>query len=120
MIKEEQPKHWLLLGFILGLGLLNKIGVAWLGAGLFVGMLLTAQRIWLKLKWPWIAGAMAFVLFLPFIIWNLANDFAHFEFIRNATSGKYSSQTPMTFIAGQTLINNPATLPVSNESVMRA
>lgn len=112
LIKNEHPKTWLLLGLILGLGLLNKIGVAWLGAGLFVGMLLTEQRTWFKTRWPWIAGTTAFLLFLPFIIWNLTHDFAHFEFIRNASGDKYSSQTPITFIAGQLLINNPVTLPV--------
>jgi len=35
IVKEDNPKQWLFLGIIIGLGLLNKISVLWLGAGLF-------------------------------------------------------------------------------------
>ena len=37
-------RHWVVLGVVLGLGLLNKISVLWLGAGLLVGLLLTPHR----------------------------------------------------------------------------
>lgn len=103
---------WLILGFILGLGLLNKIGVLWLGAGIFVGILLTLQRHWLKTRWPWIAGGIAFLVFLPYVIWNLQHDLAHLEFIRSATGEKYASQTPVTFLVGRILLQNPLTLPL--------
>ena len=112
LIRDEQPRFWLLLGVILGLGLLNKMGVAWLGAGFFVGMLLTPHRAWLKTKWTWITATTAFAIFLPFIIWNLTHDFAHWEFIQRATSQKYSGLTPISFIVGQILINNPASFPL--------
>ncbi len=112
LIKREQERDWQLLGFILGIGLLNKIGIGWLGAGLLVGMLMTPQRSWLATRRPWIAAAIAFVLSLPYVIWNIQNDFAHLEFIRNATQNKYASQRPLTFLTGQLLVNNPVTLPV--------
>lgn len=112
LVKTEEPPYWLILGFILGLGLLNKIGVLWLGAGIFVGILLTPQRHWLKTRWPWIGGAIAFLIFLPYIIWNLQHDLAHLEFIRSATGEKYASQTPVTFLVGQILLQNPLTLPL--------
>ncbi len=117
LIKNEHSgsnsqRQWLLLGIILGLGLLNKISVAWLGAGLFTGMLLTNTREWLTTRWPWIAGVIACLIFLPFIIWNVQNNFAHLEFIRNATGGKYSGLTPLSFLRDQILINNPASLVV--------
>jgi len=111
LLKREEPRYWLILGLIVGLGLLNKVGIAWLGFGIFLGFLLTPQRHWLKTKWPWVAGGIAFVLFLPFIIWNLNHDFAHLEFIRNALR-KYSSQNPLTFLAGQVLYHNPLTFPL--------
>jgi 4-amino-4-deoxy-L-arabinose transferase-like glycosyltransferase len=45
-------KRWLLLGVILGLGLLNKMSVLWLGAGLGAGLLLTPERRLLLTRGP--------------------------------------------------------------------
>lgn len=110
IIQDQDPKWWIVLGIILGFGLLNKIGVLFFGAGIFAGLLLTDERKWLATRWPYIAGAIAFAMFLPYIIWNFQHSFAHLEFIRNASAEKYSSQTAMTFILGQILINNPMAL----------
>ena len=112
LVKTEKPAYWVVLGFVLGLGSLNKVGVLWLGAGVFAGILFSAQRRWLATKWPWLAGVIAVVLFSPFVYWNLTHDFAHLEFIRNATSDKYSGLSPMSFIKGQMDIHNPVTLPL--------
>jgi hypothetical protein len=110
--KTGNVKLWLLLGLILGIGLLNKTGVLWLGFGLAVGLLVTPWRRWLRTPWPWVAGAIAALVFLPYIVWNIQNDFAHLEFIRRATEGKYAGLSRADFLAGQLLLQNPPTLPV--------
>jgi len=97
IINSRQATLWLWLGIVLGLGLLNKISVLFLGAGLFVGLLLT-QREWLKTKWPYLAGSIAGILFLPYILWNVFHDMAHLEFIHNASAGKYSGRSSLDFI----------------------
>ena len=107
-----QTRYWLLLGVILGIGLLNKISVLWLGAGIAIGFLLTPHRKWLKTPWPWMAGGVAVLIFLPYVIWNLHHDFAHLEFIRNASGGKYASLTPWSFIGGQVILQNPLSFPI--------
>lgn len=112
IIKEENPKLWLMLGVIIGLGLLNKISMGFFAIGLIAAIILTKQRKHLTTKWPYIAGFIAIVLFLPYIIWNLMHDFAHLEFIRNATKFKYGSLSPLDFISGQFLLLNPLALPV--------
>jgi hypothetical protein len=112
VLQAPQPRTWLALGVLLGLGLLNKIGVSWLGIGLFAGLLLTPHRAQLRTKWPWIAAAIALVLFLPFIVWNVEHEFAHLEFIRNATSGKYSGLSAWTFVSGLFPINQPISAPL--------
>ncbi len=112
LLKTENPRYWLLLGLVLGLGLFNKIGVLWLAFGLFGGLLLTPQRAWLRAQWPWMSGLLALLVFLPYIIWNFTHDFAHLEFIRHATSDKYSSLSWVTFAVGQPLLQNPSTLPI--------
>lgn len=112
MLKNPRPHHWLSLGLLLGLGLENKISSGWLLAGLFVGLLLTQHRRLLRSAWPWIAGGLAIILFAPFVIWNALNNWPHLEFMRNAAGLKYSSQTPLTFLTGQLIINNPTAVPL--------
>ncbi|HLT74795.1 MAG TPA: glycosyltransferase family 39 protein [Ohtaekwangia sp.] len=107
IVQTGQKKHWIWLGLVLGLGLLNKIGVLFLGVGLFAGLILTPQRKWLLTPWPYVAGAMAFVLFLPYVIWNATHDYAHLEFIHNASSHKYKGLSIVSFLTGQLLLNNP-------------
>ena len=110
LVKTGDKKFWMELGLILGLGLLNKISVLWLGFGIFVGALLTTERRWLKTEYPYIAGVIAFAFFLPYILWNATHGLAHLEFIRNASAGKYASLNSMTFLSGQVLIQNPVTM----------
>jgi hypothetical protein len=112
IIRKGDPRVWLILGFLIGLGLLNKVGMLWFGFGIALGLLLTPQRSWLRTPWPYAAGAIALLVFLPYIIWNLTHDFPHLEFIRNATSLKYSGLSPGTFIVGQLLGQNPVTFPL--------
>ena len=111
-IMEERTELWILLGLVIGLGLLNKIGMVWFAVGLFVALVLTRQRKHFSTKWPYLMGLIAIIVFLPYIIWNIRHDFAHLEFIRNSTTGKYSGLTPMDFILGQLLILQPVTLPI--------
>jgi len=40
-------------------------------------------------RWSYLAALIALVPFLPFIIWNIQNNFAHLEFMRHATQWKY-------------------------------
>lgn len=110
IIDDNKTTNWIILGIIMGIALLNKIGFLWFGAGLFASLLLTKERVRLKTLGPWIAALTALIIFSPYIIWNFLNDFAHIEFIRNASQNKYSGLTPIDFMLGQILLSNPATI----------
>lgn len=110
--QNHQPKDWYVLGLLVGLGALNKISMLWLGAGIFIGILLTPSRAALRSRAPWVGGLLALVLFLPFVLWNITHDFAHLEFIRNASAEKYASQNPATFFSGLLMIMNPLAAPL--------
>jgi len=112
IIKTEDRRLWLALGLLLGIGLLNKISVFWLGAGIAAGMVFSPLRRWLTTPWPWTAGAIALILFSPFVIWNMQHDFAHLEFIRNASLHKYGGLTPGGFLADQFMQNHPLAAPL--------
>jgi hypothetical protein len=109
---SNEKKYWYYIGMVLGLGLLNKTGFLWVGAGFLAALLLTGERSKLLTIHPYIAGVIALMIFLPYIIWNFTHDFAHLEFIKNAVELKYSSLTPIDFITGQLLLQNPITFPI--------
>ena len=108
IIRNEKKNLWLILGLVLGLGLMNKVGILWLCFGFFTALLLTPHRKYLKTIKPWLTFLIAFVIFLPFIIWNITHNFAHVEFIQNALRYKYSGLTSMDFIIGQFMNVNPS------------
>jgi len=110
IIDRSRPALWIILGIVMGLGLLNKIDFLWFGVGLAASLLLTDLRKHLATPWPYAAAAVALLVFSPFIFWNIAHDFAHLDFIRGATSGKYSGLTRLDFLAGQMLNINPINL----------
>lgn len=111
-LKNRDPKYWLWLGLILGLGLMNKISVLWLSAGIVMGLLLTSDRKLLLSRGPWLTGIIAFLFFLPYILWQFQHDGATLEFIRNATGNKMAETSPLEFILGQILSMHPITLPI--------
>ena len=109
IIHRGRPGLWIALGVLLGLGLLNKISVLWLGAAIAVGLVCSPERRWLRTRWPWLAGALSLGLFSPFVYWNWVHDWAHLEFMRNAMEFKYSGLTRMGFLTGHFLLQNPVT-----------
>ena len=98
---------WITLGVVLGLGLLNKISVLALGAGLAVVLLATPLRSHLKTRGPWLAAAIALGLFAPHIVWQIQNDWPTAEFVSNAGRNKNVSLGPWGFFTAQILDLGP-------------
>jgi Dolichyl-phosphate-mannose-protein mannosyltransferase len=99
---------WAWLGLALGLGLLNKISVLWLGAGLAVGLLLTPYRRTLRTRGPWLAGAIAAVVFAPHVVWQIVHGWPTLAFIRRASQDKMVAVSVGHFAALQIEMLGPA------------
>lgn len=112
VLRTGEARLWAVLGVVLGLGLLNKISVLWLGAGIFLGLLATRRRHWLISPWPWLAAVVAAAIFLPYVVWQSQQGWPLLEFMRNATARKMAHVTPLEFARGQLLTMNPLTAPV--------
>ncbi len=113
LTKTGYRHYWLLLGVLLGLGLLNKTSVFWLGAGIALAILVIAPlRRQLTTVWPYLSAAIAFAIFSPFVIWNIVYGYPHLEFMRYAMGAKYASETPATFLTGSILSNNAIAFPL--------
>ena len=101
ILQDGDDRLWPVLGLALGFSLLNKVSTLWLGFGLFAGLLLTPERRVLKTRGPWIAAAIAFLIFLPHVIWQIANGFPTLEFMRNAMFEKMRPSTVRSLILAQ-------------------
>ncbi|MEO6709856.1 MAG: glycosyltransferase family 39 protein, partial [Planctomycetota bacterium] len=112
VLELPRPRTWIALGAVCGLGMLNKIDAGWLIGGIFVGLLATPRRSLLKTPWPWIAAGLAASIFAPFVVWNAQHDWAHLEFIRNASSDKYAGLSALSFLKGQIPAQHPLNLPL--------
>jgi hypothetical protein len=111
-LREPSPGKWALVGAVLGLALLNKISALWLGAGIAVGLLATAERRHLATYGPWLGAGIAAFLFHPYVIWNVHHDWPTLEFMRNAMREKMVRVSPVEFLANQILSMNPASSPI--------
>jgi len=103
IIKDNKSKLWPLFGVVAGLGLLNKYSMLFFGFGLVIGLLLTSHRKHLINKWFWLGGLIAFLIFLPHIIWEIQYDFPSIEFMRRASGEKIIPMSPIEFFFGQIL-----------------
>jgi len=107
VLRSGTPRSWALLGVVLGLGLLNKISVLWLGLGLGAGLLLTPHRRSLATPGPYLAAAIAAIMFLPHVLWQQANAWPTLEFMHNATARKMVAVSWGEFVTKQLMEMGP-------------
>ncbi len=112
LIKTGNGKLWLIYGVIAGVGLQTKYSVIVFAAALIAGVLLTRQRKVLFTPWILAGGAIAFLIFLPNLIWNIQHDWPFLELMRNIrATGKDVVLSPAGFLLQQALMMNPASFP---------
>jgi uncharacterized membrane protein len=89
---------------------MNKHSMLVFGLAVVVGLLLTSERRSFFDKWIWIGGAAAFLIFLLNLIWQVQNDWATIELLRNVqATGKNVVLAPHEFIWQQIFILLPPT-----------
>lgn len=113
MMKTGNHKLWIWFGILAGFGLENKYSMLIFGAGLVFGLVLTPQRRTLAGPWVWIGGAIALLLFLPNLLWNIQHHFPFLELQANIRhSGRDVRLTPLAFLGQEILTMHPLTLPL--------
>ena len=113
IVRTGNGKLWLWFGALAGLGLENKHSMLIFGFGVALGLVLTRERRWLRSPWLWAGGAIAFLLFLPNLWWNIQHRFPFVELQRNIhRSGRDVALSPLAFLGEETLAMLPLALPV--------
>jgi len=113
IIKTGDQNLWLWFGVLAGVGLENKYSMAVFGFAMVAGLILTPERKALAGKWIWMAGLIAFLIFLPNLIWNIVHHWPFLELMRNIrASGRDMPFTPLGYIRAQIFLMTPVTFPV--------
>ena len=83
------------------------------GFGIVVGLLLTPERKAFAHKWIWLAGVLAFLIFLPNLLWNIHYHWPFVQLMHNIRPKAATwCSTPLHFILEQMLMVNPFALPL--------
>jgi 4-amino-4-deoxy-L-arabinose transferase-like glycosyltransferase len=75
-------RWWVGVGVGMGLGMLAKYTMGFLVVGVVAGVLCTGMRRYLRSAWLWLGVLLAWVIFLPNLIWEWRRGFVSLEFLR--------------------------------------
>jgi hypothetical protein len=113
IIRTGDGRLWLWVGAVAGLGLENKHSMLIFAFGLIAGLVLTPERRLLNTHWLWIGGGVAFLLFLPNLLWNVKHHFPFLELQENIRrSGRNVAMPPASFFAQEALAMLPLSAPL--------
>ncbi len=107
-VRTGNSKLWLWFGLLAGLGLENKHSTLFFGFAVFLAVALTGLRREFAKPWIWLAAAIAALIFLPNLVWQIHRNFPTLEDLENVRrSGKNVVLSPLAFIGQQILMEQP-------------
>ena len=101
LLKSDNPRWWLAIGAAVGLGLLTKYSITFFVAGILIGVVLTRARKYLVTGWFWGGIALAFLIFLPNLIWLAHHDFISYTFLQHIHKRDVGEGRAEGFLLGQ-------------------
>ncbi|HEX6269605.1 MAG TPA: glycosyltransferase family 39 protein [Anaerolineales bacterium] len=112
LLKSDDPRWWLAIGLVIGVGMMTKYTILYLVAGLVGGILLTSYRRHLKSPWLWRGVGISLLIFLPNLIWQIQHSFVSLEFLfdihaRDIAIGRTEGFLPEQFVVSANLFTVP-------------
>jgi 4-amino-4-deoxy-L-arabinose transferase-like glycosyltransferase len=83
LLKSEDSRWWLAIDGAIGMGLMTKYTICFLVAGLLIGFLLSPARRLLLSGWMWAGAAVAMLIFLPNLLWQIRHGFITYHFLQS-------------------------------------
>ncbi len=88
LVIDGRPRYWIYLGITLGIGLEVKYTIVGLIGGIGIAVLLTPSlRLELRTRYPWIAAAVALLIWTPNLVWQVVEGFPSVIYITNHGGG---------------------------------
>jgi 4-amino-4-deoxy-L-arabinose transferase-like glycosyltransferase len=113
LLATDDPRYWLGIGAGIGLGMMTKYTMAFWVVGLIVAILVTPARKYLRSKWLYFGAALALLIFLPNLIWQIQHDFISLDFLSSIHARDIAWGRTETFLPDQLyLTTNPFSIPL--------
>jgi 4-amino-4-deoxy-L-arabinose transferase-like glycosyltransferase len=111
LLKSEDPRWWLAVGAVVGLGMMTKYTMVFLVAGVIAGVLVTPARRYLRSPWLWCGVALSLTIFLPNLIWQVQHGFISLDFLSHIHARDVRIGRTQNFLIDQLLVAaNPFTV----------
>jgi 4-amino-4-deoxy-L-arabinose transferase-like glycosyltransferase len=82
LLKSDDPRWWLAIGTVIGIGLETKYTVLFLAVSLLIGLMLSPARRLLLSRWFVLGVALAIAIFLPNLLWQFRHNFISLRFLQ--------------------------------------
>ncbi len=113
LLRSEDARWWLGIGAAIGLGMMTKYTIIFFVAGQVVTVLITSTRRYLLSPWLWAGVALALLLFLPNLLWQIQHDFISLDFLSAIHARDVEWGRTDNFLTEQLYVAaNPFTLPL--------
>ena len=106
-VQTKKNKFLYLLGVSIGFGMLSKYSVSIFVTSVFAGLLLTRHRTIFLNRHFWLAMIIAFIIFLPNLIWQYTQNFPVMFHMRELQRTQLQYVNPLQFLIDQLLMNFP-------------
>lgn len=115
LINGANPRWWLAIGAVIGLGMLTRYTIGFCTLGLVAGVLATPLRAHLHSRWLWAGVVLSLLIFLPNLIWQARHDFVYLDFVRTIHArdirwGRTDGFFPQQLFANASLFTLPVWL----------
>jgi len=107
LLRTGDERLWLAVGAVAGVGLMNKLNVAFLLFSLAAGLLWGGRGRMLRSRWLWAGAASALVIWSPNLIWNAQHHWAAFAMLRSLHQENSTLGASLVFIPAQFIVMGP-------------
>jgi hypothetical protein len=111
-VKRREPKLWVAVGLVIGVGLLTKLTIFFFVGALLISFLaIPSARQHLRSKWMVLGGLLSIAVILPMIYWNSINGWPMVHFYLEFT-GDVSGGGPLNFFSTQLALMTYLNVPI--------
>lgn len=108
------PREWLALGLVLGLGLETRWTILVLAVAIAAGFAAVPEgRRHLAARWPWLGAALALALWLPNLAWQAAHGWPAFDLYRAVAGDARAEAGPLGPLVRQLVAAGPAAIVIA-------
>jgi tetratricopeptide (TPR) repeat protein len=112
MLNGADQRLWLLAGLLLGLGMLTKLTILFLGLAIFLSLWIIPERRWYRQPWIWLGALLALLCAIPYSLWQWSHGWYFLSYASTYAERTTHESPVLNFLWHQLFPNNLASLPV--------